>query len=148
MNEGAENMRKLGIVVVLVASVVVVAVADAGVARRQQCEDRYQNVFLAARQAVDAVGARVTHASESSGSVVGKIEADVYSHAMEINVWIDRSPGSGDPMNPEPIWVRVQARFKKIKERDLDEDQREQLKTIEDTIFGLIAARAACGPPS
>ena len=141
-------MRKLAVAAGLVLFVALPAAVESGVARRQQCEERYQRVYLAARQAVDAVGATVTHSDEGSGVVVGRIEADVYSFALIIDVWISRSNRSGDPRYEEVIWVQVKARFQDIKEKHLDEDQVEQLRTIEDHVFGLIAQRAACGPPS
>jgi len=137
-------MRKLGIAVILFIGFSVPNIIDAGVARRQFCEDDYQNVFLAARQAVHNVGAKIIHSDSNGGSIVGRIEADDYGHVMEISVWINRERDSR-PGAAAPVWVQIQARFKKVK--DPDPEQLEQLEIIEDHVFGLIRERAACGPP-
>jgi len=137
-------MRKLGIAAILFIALAAPNVIDAGVARRQFCEDDYRNVFLAARQAVHDVGARIIHSDDSGGSIVGRIEAEIYGHVIEISAWINRDRDSR-PGSAEPMWVQVTAKFRKVK--DPDPDQREQLEMIEDQVFDLIRLGAACGPP-
>jgi len=136
-------MRKLGVAVILLITLATHNVIAAGVARRQYCEGSFREVFLAARQAVHDVGARIVH-SDEMGNVVGRIDAEDYGHAIEISVWMtrDRDTQLG---KDEPIWVQVKAYFKKLK--DPDEEQREQLKLLEDHVFHFIASRAACGAP-
>jgi hypothetical protein len=119
--------------------------AESGVARRQFCEDDYRRVYLAARQAIHDVGARIIHSDERSGSVVGRIEADIYGRVIEISAWVNRD-GDARPGTSEPMWVQVRANIRKVKKPD--EEQRAQLEAIEDQVFGLISQRAACGPPS
>jgi hypothetical protein len=138
-------MRRLSVAAVLFIVISTPNVIDAGVARRQYCEDYYGEVFLAARHAVDYVGARIIHADELSGSIVGRIEAELYGHAIEISVWINRERDSRGGM--EPMWVQVQAKFRKMKDKDLDEEQKEQLVMIENQVMDLIRQRADCGPP-
>jgi hypothetical protein len=43
--------------------------------------------------------------------------------------------------------VQVKASFRKIKDKNLDEDQKQQLVMIEDQVMELISAGADCGPP-
>ena len=136
-------MRKLGIAAILFIALSAPNVIDAGVARRQFCEDDYRNVFLAARQAVHDVGARIIHSDDSGGSIVGRIEAEIYGHVIEISVWINRDRDSR-PGATEPMWVQVTAKFRKMK--DLDAEQKEQLELIQEQVIDLIRARAACGP--
>jgi len=138
-------MRRLGVAAVLFIVISTPNVIDAGVARRQYCEDYYGGVFLAARQAVDYVGARIIHADELSGSIVGRIEAELYGHAIEISVLINRERDSRGGV--ETMWVQVQAKFRKMKDKDLDEEQKEQLVVIEIQVMDLIRQRADCGPP-
>ncbi len=138
-------MRRLGVAAVLFIAISAPNVIDAGVARRQYCEDYYGEVFLAARHAVDYVGARIIHADELNGSIVGRIEAELYGHAIEISVWINRERDSRGGM--EPLWVQVQAKFRKMKDKNLDEEQKEQLVMIENQVMDLIRQRADCGPP-
>ena len=138
-------MRRLGVAAVLFIAISAPNVIDAGVARRQYCEDYYGEVFLAARHAVDYVGARIIHADELNGSIVGRIEAELYGHAIEISVWINRERDSRG--GAEPMWVQVQAKFRKMKDKDLDEEQKEQLVMIENQVMDLIRQRADCGPP-
>jgi len=136
-------MRKLGVAVILLITLATHNVIDAGVARRQYCEGSFREVLLAARQAVHDVGARIVH-SDEMGNVVGRIDAEDYGHAIEISVWMtrDRDTQLG---KDEPFWVQVKAHFKKLK--DPDEEQREQLKLLEDHVFHFIASRVACGAP-
>ena len=137
-------MRKLGIAVALLIALSTLTIIDAGVARRQYCDDEYRNVFLAARQAVHNVGAKIVHSDSNGGSIVGRIEAEDYGHEIEISVWVTRDRDSR-PGRTATVWVQAQARFKKVK--DPDPEQLEQLEIIEDHVFGLIRTRAACGPP-
>jgi hypothetical protein len=138
-------MRKLGIAAVLFIAISTPIVIDAGVARRQYCEDYYREVFLAARQAVRNVGARIIHADDAGGSIVGRLEAELYGHAIEISVWINRNRDSQGGV--EPMWVQVSAKFRKMKDKDLDEEQKEQLVLIENSVMELIRLGADCGPP-
>jgi hypothetical protein len=138
-------MWRSGVAAVLFIFLSMPNVIDAGVARRQYCEDYYGEVFLAARHAVDYVGARIVHADDLSGSIVGRLEAELYGHEIEISVWINR--GRDRRGGVEPMWVQVQAKFRKMKDKDLDEEQKEQLVMIENQIMDLIRQRADCGPP-
>ena len=138
-------MRKLGVAAVLFIAISTPNVIDAGVARRQYCEDRYQEVFLAARHAVSYVGAKIVHADSLSGSIVGRLEAELYGHEIEISVWINRERDSRGGV--ESMWVQVKAKFRKMKDKDLDEEQKEQLVMIENQIMDLIRLGADCGPP-
>jgi len=138
-------MRRLGVAAVLFIAISTPNVIDAGVARRHYCEDNYGEVFLAARQAVRNVGARIIHADDVSGSIVGRVEAELYGHEIEISVWINRERNSRGGV--EPMWVQVKAKFRKMKDKNLDEEQKEQLVMIENQIMDLIRQKADCGPP-
>ena len=138
-------MRRFTVAVTLCAIVATTCV-DAGVARRQFCEDDYRRLWMAVRYAVSDIGARIIHSDERGGTVVGRIEADIYGHTIEISVYVDRDrDGPSRPGIAEPMWVRVKAKIPKVKRPD--EEQQEQLVAVEDQVFGLISARAACGPP-
>ena len=138
-------MRRLGVAAVLFVAISTPYVIDAGVARRQFCEDYYRDVFLAARHAVHNLGARIVHADDLSGSIAGRLEAELYGHEIEISVWINRERDSRGGV--ETMWVQVNAKFRKMKDKDLDEEQKEQLVMIENDIMDLIRLRADCGPP-
>jgi hypothetical protein len=138
-------VRKLGFAAVLLIAILASSVVDAGVARRQYCEDSYRKVYLAARNAVHDVGARIVHDDDIGGSIVGRLEAELYGHAIEISVWITRDRDSrGDE---GIVWVQVQAKFEKRKDKNLDEEEREQLVIIENDVMMLISQGAVCGPP-
>ena len=138
-------MQRLGVAAVLFIAISAPNVIDAGVARRQYCEDQYGQVFLAARHAVDNVGARIVHADDRSGSIVGRLEAELYGHEIEISVWITRERDSRGGV--ETMWVQVKGKFRKMKDKDLDEEQKEQLVMIENQVMDLIRQRANCSPP-
>jgi hypothetical protein len=138
-------MRKIGIAAVVFIAISAPNLIEAGVARRQYCEDSYREVFLAARHAVSNVGARIIHADDRSGSIEGRIEAEIYGHAIEISVWINRNRDSAGGV--EAMWLQVKAKFLKMKDKDLDEEQKEQLWMIENEIMELIRQGADCGPP-
>jgi len=138
-------MRRLGVATVLFIAISTPNVIDAGVARRQFCEDYYGEVFLAARHAVHNLGARIIHADDRSGSIVGRLEAELYGHAIEISVWINRERNSRGGV--EPMWVQVNAKFRKMKDKDLDEEQKEQLVMIENQVMDLIRQRVYCSAP-
>ena len=138
-------MRRLGVAAVLFIAISTPNVIDAGVARRQHCEDYYREVFLAARHAVHNLGARIVHADDRSGSIAGRLEAELYGHEIEISVWITRERDSRGGV--EPMWVQVNAKFRKMKDKNLDEEQKEQLVMIENQIMDLIRQKADCGPP-
>jgi len=138
-------MRRLGVATVLFIAISTPNVIDAGVARRQFCEDYFGEVFLAARHAVHNLGARIVHADDLSGSIVGRLEAELYGHEIEISVWINRERDSRGGV--EAMWVQVNAKFRKMKDKDLDEEQKEQLILIENEIMDLIRLGADCGPP-
>ncbi len=104
-------VRRLGVAAVLFIAISTPNVIDAGVARRQFCEDYFGEVFLAARHAVDNVGARIIHADDLSGSIVGRLEAELYGHEIEINVWINRDRDSRGGV--EPMWVQVNSKVSK-----------------------------------
>lgn len=138
-------MRRLGVAAVLFVVITTPNVIDAGVAKRQYCEDSYGEVFLAARNAVRNVGARIVHADQLSGSIVGRLEAELYGHEIEISVWITRERDSRGGV--ETMWVQVKGKFRKMKDKHLNEDQKEQLALIENQIMDLIRLGADCGPP-
>jgi hypothetical protein len=140
-----EKMRRITVAVTLCAIVATTCLVDAGVARRQYCEDNYRRLYLAVRNAVNDVGARIIHSDERGGTVVGRIEADIYGHTIEISAYIDRDRARDPERYAESMWVRVKAKIPKVKRPD--PEQQEQLVAIEDQIFDLISARAACGPP-
>jgi hypothetical protein len=128
-------MRRLGVAAVLFVVITTPNVIDAGVAKRQ----------YAARNAVRNVGARIFHADQLSGSIVGRLEAELYGHEIEISVWITRERDSRGGV--ETMWVLVKGKFRKIKDKHLNEDQKEQLALIENQIMDLIRLGADCGPP-
>jgi hypothetical protein len=139
-------MRRITLAATLCAIVATTCLVDAGVARRQYCEDDYRRLWMAVRYAVSDIGARIIHSDERSGTVVGRIEADIYGHTVEISVYVDRDRDRPSrPGTAESMWVRVKAKIPKVKK--LDEEQQEQLKEIENQVFNLISARSACGPP-
>ena len=88
------RLTQSGIAAVLFIAISTPNVIDAGVARRQYCEEYYGEVILAARHAVHNVGARIVHADDLSGSIVGRLEAELYAHEIEISVWINRERDS------------------------------------------------------
>ncbi|MGD9253091.1 MAG: hypothetical protein PVG92_04075 [Holophagae bacterium] len=139
-------MRKTTVAVTMCVIAATTCLVDAGVARRQYCEDDYRRLWMAVRYAVSDIGARIIHSDERGGTVVGRIEADIYGHTVEISVYVDRDRDRASrPGTAESMWVRVKAKIPKVKKPD--EEQQEQLREIEDQVFNLISARSACGPP-
>jgi hypothetical protein len=138
-------MRRFALLAFFFAAVTTATVGNAGVARRQYCEDSFRKVFIVARQAVHNIGARIIHDDDISGTIVGRLEAELYGHAIDIDVWINRDRDSRGGV--EPMWVQVRAKFRKKKDKNLDEDEKEQLVMIEDQVMELIGMGADCGPP-
>jgi len=136
-------VRGVGIATVLIIALASPGFIDAGLARRQYCEGDYRKVFYTSGLAVHDVGAIVFHSDSIGGTIVGRIEAEVYGHTIEINVWINRDRDGTHRF--QQMWVMVKAEFRKLK--DPDEEQLEQLEIIENHVFGFIASRTSCTAP-
>ena len=108
------------------------------------CEDRYGTVFLAAQSAVVRLGGRVVHASEASGSIVGRLEVDVLGSQVELSITLSRIPDH-QPGTQEPITVKVRATEPRVS--DPEPDRAEELRRLEEQYLALVGDRAACGNP-
>jgi hypothetical protein len=111
---------------------------------RQQCEDRFETVWVAAQSALVQLDARVVNANQAAGSIMGRIDADVYGAEIEIGVNVRRSPDI-QRATQEPLWVEV--RTWDPSTNDPDPRRLADLKFVAEEVLNLIRSRAQCGPP-
>jgi len=111
---------------------------------RLNCEDRYSTVWSSAQRAVVILGGKIIYASESSGTIHGRIEVDILGSMVELNITVSRLPDQR-PDAPQMITVTIKAVEPKVS--DPDPNRIEELRLLEEQYLALVGYRAVCGDP-
>jgi hypothetical protein len=111
---------------------------------RQDCEDRYETVWLAAQTAVGRLGGTVVSANSSSGAILGRLDSDVLGTEIDLHINLSRLPDH-QPGTQQPVTVTVKAVDRRVAEPDTT--RVEDLRSLEDRYLRLVGERAACGTP-
>jgi hypothetical protein len=111
---------------------------------RMPCEDRFSTLFTASQSAVIRLGGLVVHANRTSGSILGRIEADDFGFGVELTITLSRLPDNV-PGTLEPLTVSVRAIEPGVSDPDLY--RAEELRKLEEEYLALVRDRATCGNP-
>lgn len=111
---------------------------------RLNCEDRFSTVWTSAQTAVVTLGGKIIYASESSGTIHGRIEVDVLGSMVELNITVSRLPDQR-PGSAQMLTVTIKAVEPKVS--DPDPNRIEELRLLEEQYLALVGYRARCGEP-
>ena len=111
---------------------------------RLNCEDRFSTVWTSAQTAVVTLGGKIIYASESSGTIHGRIEVDVLGSMVELNITVSRLPDQR-PGSAQMLTVTIKAIEPKVS--DPDPNRIEELRLLEEQYLALVGYRARCGEP-
>jgi hypothetical protein len=136
-------MRRLILLTIIVAAIGC-ASSKGPPTLRLNCEDRFSTVWTSAQTAVVILGGKIIYASESSGTIHGRIEVDVLGSMVELNITVSRLPDQ-QPGAPQMITVTVKAVEPKVS--NPDPNRIEELRLLEEHYLALVGNRAVCGSP-
>jgi hypothetical protein len=111
---------------------------------RLNCEDRFTTVWTSAQTAVVSLGGKILYASESSGTIHGRIEVDVLGSKVELNITVSRLPDQR-PGAVQMITVTIKAVEPKVS--NPDPNRIKELRLLEEHYLALVGNRAVCGSP-
>jgi hypothetical protein len=111
---------------------------------RQDCQDRFGTVWVAAQTAVSRVGGRVLSANSASGAILGRLDSDVLGTEIDLSINLTRLP-DGMPGTQESLTVTVKATDTRVAEPDAY--RIEELRSLEERYLRLVGERAACSGP-
>lgn len=137
-------MRQLAVLVLGAALTACASSHTATPNLRQQCEDRFDRIWIASQSALVQLGARVVSSNQAAGALLARIEADAYGAPIEISVYIRRSPDQ-QPATIEPLWLEV--RTWDPSTNDPDPERLEDMQLVARQFLALVRERAACGGP-
>ena len=138
-------MRNLALITICLALFGCASSNDDTLPQRQYCEDRMPNLWRAAQMAVNELGFNVVNANPQGGTILGRMEADIYGSEMEINVSITENKGGQMANTSEPKWVQV--KVSDANNPSPDEHRKEQMKLMENQFINMMAQLALCGGP-
>jgi hypothetical protein len=136
-------MRHLALCVMLCAAAGC-ASSDGIPTLRQDCEDRFDTVWIAAQAAVGRLGGTVVSASNSAGAILGRLDSDVLGTEIDLHINLSRLPDH-QPGSQQPVTVTVKATDRRVTEPD--PNRIEDLRSLEDRYLRLVGERAACSGP-
>lgn len=136
-------MRHIALVALLCAAAGC-ASSDGVPTLRQDCEDRYDTVWIAAQTAVTRLGGSVVSANRASGAILGRLDSDVLGSEIDLHINLTRLPDH-QPGTLQPVTVTARANDRRVSEPDAN--RIEELRSIEERYLRLIGERAACGGP-
>lgn len=120
------------------------ATSDGIPTMRQDCQGRFETVWIAAQTAVSRVGGRVLSANRASGTILGRLDSDVLGSEIDLNISVTRLPDV-QPGTQEPLTVSIRASDRRLEEPDAH--RIEELRSLEERYLLLVGDRAACGGP-
>jgi hypothetical protein len=120
------------------------ATSDGVPTMRQDCQDRYETVWIAAQTAVTRVGGRVLSANKASGAILGRLDSDVLGTEIELHINLSRMPDL-QPGTLESLTVSVKASDMRVAEPDAH--RIEELRSLEERYLRMVGDRAACSGP-
>ena len=136
-------MRQIALLSMLLMAVGCASTATSP-AMRQHCEDRYDEVWTAARTAVMRLGGQVIDASRSAGSILGRLELDGFGAAVDLHIQLSRIPDH-QPGTQQPVTVTIRAT--EAAGREPDPTRANELRSLEERYLRLVGERASCGGP-
>ncbi len=136
-------MRKLVLIVICAALIGCASSNNATLPQRIYCEDTFSKIWRGSQMAVNELGFSVINANDIGGSILGRMEADIYGSEMEINVSVTENKGGRTGPANEPIWVQV--KVVDASNANPDEHRLQQMKMMEDQFMDLLRQMAACG---
>jgi hypothetical protein len=101
-------------------------------------------VWTSAQTAVVSLGGKIIYASESSGTIQGRIEVDVLGSKVELNILVSRLPDQR-PGAVQMITVTIKAVEPKVS--NPDPNRMNELRLLEEHYLALVGNRAVCGSP-
>ena len=120
------------------------ATSDGIPTMRQDCQDRFDTVWVSAQTAVTRLGGRVVNASSSSGAILGRLDSDVLGSEIDLHIQVSRLPDSR-PATQEALTVTVKATDRRVAEPDAR--RIDELRSLEERYLRLVGDRAACSGP-
>ncbi len=111
---------------------------------RQDCQDRFGTVWVAAQTAVTRIGGKVLSANSSSGAILGRLDSDVLGTEIDLRINLTRLPDSM-PGTQEALTVTVKATETRVAEPGAYRN--EELRSLEERYLRLVGERAACSGP-
>ena len=111
---------------------------------RQQCEDSFDRVWMAAQSALLVLGGETVSANRPAGTIHGRIASDLYGAEIELGITVRRTPDTRIE-SVEPLWVEVRTWDPSTTEPD--PERLEDLRLVARQFLTLIQERAACGSP-
>jgi len=111
---------------------------------RQDCQDRFETVWIAAQTAVTRVGGRVVSANSPSGAILGRLDSDVLGSEIDLHIQVTRLPDV-QPGTQEALTVTAKATDRRVAEPD--SYRIEELRSLEERYLRLVGDRAACSGP-
>ena len=136
-------MRNVALIFLLCAAAGC-ATSDGIPTLRQDCQDRYETVWIAAQTAVGKVGGRVVSANSGSGAILGRLDSDVLGTEIDLHINLSRLPDIR-PGTQEPLTVTIKATDTRVAEPDAY--RIEELRSLEERYLRLVGERAACSGP-
>lgn len=137
-------MRPLAAIVLSLASFACASSHTATPSLRQQCEDSYSSIWIAAQSAMVRLDARVVSSNQDAGVIQARIAADIYGAPIELAATIRRTPAIQPGMD-EPVWVEV--RTWDPSTDDPDPARLSVLKEVARQYLELVGQRVPCGGP-
>jgi len=137
-------MRNVTLIILLALAVGCATASDGVPTLRQDCQDRFDTVWVAAQTAVTRVGGRVVSASSSSGSILGRLDSDVLGSEIDLHIQVSRLPDV-QPGTQESLTVTVKATDRRVAEPD--SHRIDELRSLEERYLRLVGDRAACSGP-
>jgi len=111
---------------------------------RQDCDDRYDTVWVAAQTAVGRLGGTVVSANSSSGAILGRLDSDVLGTEIDLHISLSRLPDH-QPGTLQAVTVTVKATDRRVAEPG--PGRIEELRSLEDRYLRLVGERARCSGP-
>ncbi len=136
-------MRNLALIMMLCAAAGC-ASSDGVPSLRQDCEGRYDTVWIAAQTAVTRVGGRVVSANSGSGAILGRLDSDVLGTEIDLHINLSRLPDF-EPGTLESLTVAVKATDTRVAQPDAY--RVEELRSLEERYLRLVGERAVCSGP-
>ena len=136
-------MRNLTLIVMCLALLGCASSDNATLPTRVYCEDSFPRLWRAAQMSVNELGFTVIMANDIGGTILGRLEADIYGSEMEINVSITENKGGQLANTSEPQWVQV--KVSDASNANPDEHRIEQMNLMEKQFMDLMRQMATCG---
>jgi hypothetical protein len=137
-------MRNAALIVSLCVVAACATSSDGIPTLRQDCEDRYDTIWVAAQTAVSRLGGKVLSANKGSGAILGRLESDVLGSEIDLHINLSRLPDH-QIGTLEPVTVEIKATDTRVEQPDAYRVQ--ELRSLEERYLELVGQRVPCGGP-